>query len=94
MIEISSYDVLNNQNFYLQLESMKTKQIIVSEEIGHVEKQERLWNLIETHNQICNKKHMLSYAQDPCTDVAVTKRLFDKLFCICNKRKIDILSYL
>ncbi|KAF0747168.1 Uncharacterized protein FWK35_00024535 [Aphis craccivora] len=38
MLEISSYDVINNHSFYLQLKNKKTKQVIVSEEIGHVEK--------------------------------------------------------
>ncbi|KAE9523116.1 hypothetical protein AGLY_016484 [Aphis glycines] len=94
MLEISSYDMLNNKIFKLQLKNKKTKQITVSEEIGHVEKKGRLLNLTETHNQICNKTHTLSYAHDPCTDVAVTKCLFDKLFRICNRRKINNIDYL
>ncbi|KAF0746054.1 Envelope fusion protein [Aphis craccivora] len=54
---------------------------IVPEEIGHVKKKGRLLNLTETHNQIiCNKNHVIAYAHDPCTDVTVTKCLFDKLF--------------
>jgi len=72
---------------------MKTKQILVSEEIGQVDKKGRLLNLTETHNLICNKNQSLSYMHDPCTDVTVTKCLFDKLFSICNKRKINIVSY-
>jgi len=82
MIEISSYDILNNQIFHLQLKNIKMKQIIVSEEIGHIGKKGRLLNLTETHDLICNKTHTLSYAHDSCTDVAVTKCLFDKLFRI------------
>ncbi|KAF0703471.1 Envelope fusion protein, partial [Aphis craccivora] len=42
MLKISSYDVINNHSFYLQLKNIKTKEVIVSEEIGHFEKKGRI----------------------------------------------------
>jgi hypothetical protein len=37
----------------------------------------RLLNLEETHSLICNKKHKITYAHDPRTDVRLTKCIFD-----------------
>jgi hypothetical protein len=93
MLELTSYDVLNNKVVYLQLKNMRSKQIIVSEEIGKVDKNGRLLKLEETHNLICSKKHHFAYAHDPCTDVKLTKCLFDKTVRACRNRNIKIYEF-
>jgi hypothetical protein len=50
MLELTSYDVFNNHIFYLQLKNMKTKQIIIQEEIGYADKNGRLLKLVERTN--------------------------------------------
>lgn len=94
VLEITCYDVDNNQRFYLQLRNIKTKRVILSEEVGHVDKTGRLLNLMETHNLVCNKNHNITYAHDPCTDVTITKCLFDKLMRVCRRRGIQVTNYL
>jgi hypothetical protein len=79
ILELTSYDVFNNKVFYLQLKNMRSKRIIISEEIGHVDKNGLLLKLEETHNLICSTKHRFEYAHDPCTDVELTKCFFDKI---------------
>ena len=94
ILELTSYDVFNNKVFYLQLRNMRTKHIIISEEIGHMDKNGRLLKLEETHNLICSKKHRFEYAHDPCTDVELTKCLFDKIVRACRNRNIKICEFL
>jgi hypothetical protein len=77
MLNILCYDKNNNQSFYLQLENLKNKKMICEFDLGKIDKQGRLLNLVETHKLICNKKHKVTYAHDPCTDVRFTKCIFD-----------------
>jgi len=93
MLELTSYDVFNNHIFFLQLKNMKTKQIIGQEEIGYADKNGRLLKLVETHELICNRDHAITYAHDPCTDVILTKCLFDKVIRVCNRKNININDY-
>jgi len=94
ILEITCYDVDNNQRFYMQLKNLTTKQIILSEEIGYVDKMGRLLKLMETHDLVCTRNHDINYAHDPCTDVELTKCLFDKLMRICRRRGMQITNYL
>ena len=77
ILNITCYDKNFNQQFTIQLEKVETKQIIYEVEIGTFNKKGRLLNLEETHNIICNKKHKITYAHDPRTDVIYTKCIFD-----------------
>ena len=79
MLELTSYDLFDNRVFYLQLKIMSTKQIIAQEEIGYADKSGRQLCLGETHKLIYNRVHPITYAHDPCTDVILTKCLFDRL---------------
>ena len=74
---MKSYDKYFNQNFYIQLIKMGTKQIIFEVDIGVINKSGRLLNLEETHKVICQKDHKITHAHDPKTDVRFTKCIFD-----------------
>lgn len=56
MLEISSFDVLKNNIFYIQLRNKKTKEIIISEEMGYHFKTGVQLSLKESYNLICEKK--------------------------------------
>lgn len=77
ILNIRAYDVDNNQQFVLQL--MYHKRVIVTIALGWVDKNGRMLNLLETHDMCCRKEHDITHAHDPCTDVVLTKCLFDKL---------------
>jgi len=77
ILNIVCYDTTNTQRFYLQLENLRTRKLICEIEMGYYEKKGRLLNLVETHKLICKKKHKITYAHDPCTDVKYTKCIFD-----------------
>jgi len=79
MLNIICYDTSNTQCFYVELENLRTKERICEIELGYYEKRGRLLNLVETHQLICKKKHKVTYAHDPCTDVKYTKCIFDFL---------------
>jgi len=93
ILKLTSY-VLNNKVFYLKLKNMRSKRIIIFEEIGHVDKNGLLLKLEETHNIICSKKHRFEYAHGPCTDVELTKCFFDKIIRACRNRNIKIYEFL
>lgn len=77
MLNIRAYDVDNNKQFELQL--MYHKRVIVTIALGWADKNGRMLNLLETHDMCCRRKHDITHAHDPCTDVILTKCLFDKL---------------
>jgi hypothetical protein len=77
MLNILCYDTTNTQSFYLQLENLRNRKLICEIELGQYNKQERLLNLVETHKLIYKRKHKITYAHDPCTDVKFTKCIFD-----------------
>lgn len=77
MLNITCYDTKFNGNFSILLENLHTKTIIFEYEIGVFKKTGRLLNLEETHGMVCNKKHRVTYAHDPKTDVRLTKCIFD-----------------
>jgi hypothetical protein len=79
MLNILCYDTTNTQRFFLQLENLRTRRIICEIELGYFNKQGRLLNLSETHKFICKKKHKITHAHDPCTDVKYTKCIFDHI---------------
>jgi len=86
MLEIFASDKYNNQEFYLHLRNMSTKEIIISEEIGYVKKKGNMLKLGETHQLICSKSHKITYLHDPSTDVILTKCIFDKLLRIMKRK--------
>lgn len=77
VLNITCYDTKFNGNFSILLENLNTKTIIFEYEIGVFKKTGRLLNLEETHGMVCNKKHRVTYAHDPKTDVRLTKCIFD-----------------
>jgi len=77
LLSILCYDTNNTKVFSLQLKNLKTQELICEIELGYYEKRGRQLNLVETHNLICTKKHRVTYAHDPCTDVKYTKCIFD-----------------
>jgi len=91
IFNILCYDTTNTRQFYLQLENLRTRKLIHEIELGNYNKQGRLLNLVETHNLICKKKHKVTYAHDPCTDVKYTKCLFD--FIIRDFRYSNLIKY-
>ncbi|XP_060860295.1 uncharacterized protein LOC132937487 [Metopolophium dirhodum] len=77
LLNLRCYDKHLNQQFYLQLERVEPKELIFEVEVGHYDKSGRILNLTEGHNLICNKKHKVTHAHDPRTDVIYTKCIFD-----------------
>jgi len=77
ILNIRAYDVDNDKQFALQL--MYNKRVITTITLGWAEKNGRMLNLLETHEMCCHKEHNITHAHDPCTDVILTKCLFDKL---------------
>jgi len=59
------------------LEKLENKQLLFEVDIGSYDKRGRLLNLEETHRLICSKRHKVTYAHDPRTDVILTKCIFD-----------------
>lgn len=88
MLEIFSSDKYNNQEFFLQLRNMSTKEIIIPEGIGYVNKRGNLLNLGEAHQLICSESHNITYLHDPSTDVTLTKCIFDKLLRIMKRKDL------
>lgn len=84
MFNITCYDVKNNQIFFLRLIDMRTSQIIYEFELGSCNKSGRLLNLVEAHSLYCNKKHKITHAHDPKTDVRLTKCIFDLIIRKCR----------
>lgn len=75
---MSCYDERFDQAFSLIIEKLNTKEVIFEIEIGTFPKTGRLLNLEEAHGMIlCGKKHKITYAHDPRTDVRLTKCIFD-----------------
>ena len=77
LINLTCYDKYFNRRFYLQLEKVGNKEIIFETEVGNYDKSGRLLNLTEAHGLICKKKHKVTLAHDPRTDVIYTKCIFD-----------------
>jgi len=77
ILNITCYDKHFNKKFFLQLEKLETKQLLFEVEVGTYDKSGRLLNLEEAHRIICVKKHKLTHAHDPRTDVILTKCTFD-----------------
>ena len=91
MLNILCYDTTQTQHFYLKLENLRTRQLICEIDVGYYDKKGRLLNLVETHNLICKKKHKVTHAHDPCTDVKYTKCIFD--FIIRSYRYVNLVKH-
>ncbi|KAL4153136.1 hypothetical protein QTP88_000969 [Uroleucon formosanum] len=96
MLEIFASDKYNNQEFFLHLRNMSTKEIIISEGIGYVNKRGNLLNLGEAHHLLCSKNHKFTYLHDPIVKMPLTteqrkmllsESLAVKLFFLNKKRK-------
>ncbi|XP_029348162.1 uncharacterized protein LOC115034831 [Acyrthosiphon pisum] len=79
ILNITCYDKSLTQEFTVQFEKLRTKEIIFEYDIGSFQKNGRLLNLEETHSVMCTKKHRMTYAHDPKTDVRLTKCVFNKM---------------
>ena len=79
ILNIRCYDLNFTKDFFMLLEYLKTKEIIFEYSVGRIEKNGRNLNLVEAHSSICTKKHRVTYAHDPKTDVRFTKCIFNKL---------------
>lgn len=77
LLNIRCYDKYLNRQFYLQLERVETKELIFEVEVGYYDKSGRILNLTEGYSLICKKKHKVTHAHDPRTDVIYTKCIFD-----------------
>jgi len=77
ILNIQAYDVDNNKQFSLQI--MHHKRVIGAIALGWADKNGRMLNLSETHDMCCRREHDITHAHDLCTDVILTKCLFDKL---------------
>jgi len=77
LLNITCYDKHFNKRFFLQLEKLETKQLLYEVEVGAYDKPGRLLNIEEAHKLICVKKHNLTNAHDPRTNVILTKCVFD-----------------
>jgi len=77
MLNLTCYDKHFNKQFVIQLIKLETKQIIFEVDVGHFDKKGRLLTLEETHGLICTRKHKITHAHDPRTDVILTKCISD-----------------
>ncbi|KAE9528682.1 hypothetical protein AGLY_012257 [Aphis glycines] len=73
VLNMTCYDVSNNQHFYIQLITMRNMRIIYEYSLGMYHKQGRMLNLVETHTILCSKQHKGLYPHDPCYDLELTK---------------------
>lgn len=90
MLDILRYDVPKNKIFFLELQNLKPKLVIVSEKIGHFDKNGGALKVSETHDLVCCKLHEINYIHDPCTDVAYTKCLFNRLLRVHKYKYIQL----
>ncbi|XP_060874006.1 uncharacterized protein LOC132947791, partial [Metopolophium dirhodum] len=91
LLDMRCYDKYLNRQFYLQLEDVSNKRIIFEIEVGYYDKSGRILNLTESHNLICKKKHKITYAHDPRTDVIYTKCIFD--YAVRNYRYENLIKH-
>lgn len=98
VLDMTAYDD-NNDNFYNLkiIDLTNNKRVLFSIEIGHLEKNGRMLNLMETHNLICKTKHDITVCHDPVTDVILTKCIFNfimqkfkpaKFYRLCGRREL------
>lgn len=79
ILNITSYDLYNDGNFYLQIINTVNNKTLLQKYIGKIRKIGRLTNLEETHNIICKENHNKTYLHDPVLDVNLTKCIFNYL---------------
>ena len=82
ILNITCYDKYFTGNFTVQFEKLKEhkiKEIIVEHDVGYFRKNGRTLNLTEAHGLVCTKKHKITYAHDPKTDVRLTKCIFNTM---------------
>jgi len=80
LLNITTYDVHLDNNYVIRLIDERNKTIIHESPVGTLDKPGRQLNLNETHTLMCGAKHEFSVElHDPCTDVILTKCIFDKL---------------
>jgi len=79
VLNMIAYDTWRNGKFDLKLINMNDDELIFSTYIGTYEKNGRQLSLTETHAMTCSKHHDITYAHDPCTDVMLTKCIFNTI---------------
>jgi len=79
VLNMIAYDTWKNRKFDLKLINMNDDELIFSTYIGAYEKNGRQLSLTETHAMMCSKHHDITYAHDPCTDVTLTKCIFNTI---------------
>ncbi|XP_025202929.1 uncharacterized protein LOC112600014 [Melanaphis sacchari] len=79
LLNMTCFDVSNDQHFYIQLINMINMKIIYQYSLGMYNKQGRMLSLVETHSLICSKQHEGMYPHDPCYDLELTKCIFNKM---------------
>lgn len=84
LLNITCNDKNLDKNFTIQLEKVENKQIIFEIDIGTFNKNGRLLNVEETHELICGKKHKITHANNPRTNVIYTKCIFDYVIRRCK----------
>jgi len=77
LLNLTCYEKNFNKQFVIQLIKLDTNQILFEVNIGTYDKNGRLLNHEETHSLICSRKHKITHAHDPSTDVILTKCIFD-----------------
>ena len=82
ILNITCYDKYITKNFTIQFELLKehkVRKLLLEQDVGYFEKNGRNLNLTEAHSTICTKKHRITYAHDPKTDVRLTKCIFNTI---------------
>jgi len=79
LLNMTCYDISNNQHFYIQLITMRNMRVIYEYSLGAYNKIGRMLSLVETHKIICSKRHKGMYPHDPCYDLELTKCIFNKM---------------
>jgi len=79
LLNMTCFDISNNQHFYIQLITMRNMKVIYEHSLGAYNKQGRMLSLVETHKIICSKQHKGLYPHDPCYDLELTKCIFNKM---------------
>lgn len=77
ILNMIAYDTWQNYEFDLELINMNNEELIFSTYIGAYQKNGRQLSLTETHSMVCTQRHDITYAHDPCTDVILTKCIFN-----------------
>lgn len=79
LLNMTCFDISNNQHFSIQLITMRNMRVIYEYSLGAYNKQGRMLSLVETHKIICSKQHKGMYPHDPCYDLELTKCIFNKM---------------